>query len=220
MGKIKDIIKYWRTVDIIQFIKLNYFSAQVVRKGKAKVIPYTGAIIDLDNSARIYVEERNVEIGVDKLKGSKTETYIRLRKNAVWNVKKGCKISYGSTIEVLEEGQLNSGYFTMNSWGTIISKNRIDIGQDVMIARRVTIFDSDFHSIINESGKELNTSKTVTIENHVWIGANSVILKGVKIGQNSIVAANSLITKDIMRNSLVGGKTSDIVLKEHVDWRR
>lgn len=220
MGKLKERIKFWKKIDIVQFIKLNYISSQIIRKGKGKVIPYIGAIVDLDNTAKIYIQDGDVEIGTDKLKGSKTETYIRFQKNAIWNVKSGCKIAYGSTIEVLEDGQLNSGYFTMNSWSTLIVKKRIDLGQDVMIARRVIIFDSDFHPIINESGKEINSSKDIMIGNHVWIGANSVILKGVRIGESSIVAANSLITKDITNNTLVGVKSNFAILKEQIDWRR
>ena len=67
---------------------------------------------------------------------------------------------------------------------------------------------------------ESEISKEVIIGKHVWIGANSVILKGVKIGDNSIIAANSLVTKDIMNNTLVGVKSECIVLKRKVEWRR
>lgn len=220
MKKIKNKIRFFKKIDIIRYIKLNFCSSQIVRQGKGKVIPYKGAIIDLDKTAKIYIEEGDVEIGTDKLKGAKTETYIRLQKNAIWRAKKGCKISYGSTIEVLESGQLNTGYFTMNSWSTLIIKKQVNLGQDVMIARRVIVFDSDFHSIVDAKGKEINYSKEVTIGNHVWIGANSVILKGVRIGENSIVAANSLITKEIANNTLVGEKAECIILKEQIDWRR
>lgn len=220
MGKIKNKIKFWKKIDIVQYIKLNFCSPQIIRQGKGKVIPYIGTIVDLDKTAKVYIEDGDIEIGTDKLKGSKTETYIRLQKNAIWNVKKGCKVSYGSTIEILENGQLNAGYFTMNSWSTLIAKKQINLGQDVMIARRVIIFDSDFHLIVDERRKEINFSKEVTIGNHVWIGVNSVILKGVRIGENSIVAANSLVTKEIANNILVGVKPECTILREQIDWRR
>lgn len=220
MGKIKNTVEFLKKIDLIQYIKLNFCTQQIIRQGQGKIVPYKNSIIDFDKTAKIYIQDDDIEIGTDQLKRSKTETYIRLHKNAIWDAKKGCRISYGSTIEVLENAQLKSDFFTMNSWGTLIAKKYISLGQDVMIARRAIIFDSDFHPIMDEFKIESEISKEVIIGKHVWIGANSVILKGVKIGDNSIIAANSLVTKDIMNNTLVGVKSECIVLKRKVEWRR
>jgi acetyltransferase-like isoleucine patch superfamily enzyme len=53
--------------------------------------------------------------------------------------------------------------------------------------------------------------KPVIIEENVWIGANAVILPGVKIGKNSIVGAGSIVTKDVEENVIVAGNPARII---------
>jgi len=57
----------------------------------------------------------------------------------------------------------------------------------------------------------------IVIEDHVWIGANAIVLQGVTIGQNSIVAAGAVVTKDVRPNTLVAGNPAQ-VLRDHVTW--
>lgn len=74
----------------------------------------------------------------------------------------------------------------------------IIIGDNVSIANNVVIVDHN-HSLIEKNKYE---SDDVVIENNVWIGANSVILKGVHIGHDSVIAAGSIVTKDIPPNTV------------------
>lgn len=209
----------WREIDVIKYFYLNYFCKNIIRQGNGKIIPYKNAIIDLAETSKIYIENGSIEIGVNKLKGSKTETFIRLRDGAVWKAKECCEISYGSSIEILKQAVLESGYFTMNSFSTIIAGKYIELGNDVMIARKVIIFDSDFHAI--EYDKEsIECSKSVKIGNHVWIAANSMILKGVEVGDESVISANTLVAKNVKEKALVGNKKELSVLKENVKWSR
>lgn len=209
----------WKEIDVIKYLYLNYFCKNVIRQGNGKIIPYKNVVIDLAETSKIYIGNGSLELGVNKLKGSKTETYIRLRTGAVWKAKDCCEISYGSTIEVLKEAVLESGYFTMNSFSTIIAGKYIELGNDVMIARKVIIFDSDFHAI--EYGKEsIECSKPVKIGNSVWIAANSMILKGVEVGDGSVISANTLVTKNVKEEVLVANKTELTVLKEKIKWSR
>lgn len=209
----------WREIDIPKYFYLNYFCKSIIRQGKGKIIPYKNAVIDLSKTSKIYVENGSLEIGVNKLNGSKTETYLRLRSGAVWKAKDRCEISYGSTIEILKEAVLESGYFTMNSFSTMIAGKHITLGEDVMIARKVVIFDSDFHAIEYDNEK-VECSIPVRIGNHVWIAANSMILKGVEVGEGSVISANTLVTKNVKEEVLVANKTELTVLKEKVKWSR
>lgn len=187
---------------MIQYIYLNYFSKNVIRKDKSKIIPYKHSVIDLDPLSKVIILDGDVEIGSDRLRKSKSETFLRLRQNAVWMSKGGCRFSYGTTLEILKNAHLNSCFFTMNTGSTLISAKEIQLGQDVMIARNVVIYDSDFHPIRNNLGRQTNPAKRVIIGNHVWIGTGSIILKGTEIGNDSVIAAGSRVTGKVKSGSV------------------
>lgn len=219
MSRLSEKIDFIKSIDLFQYIYLNYFSLNIIHKGHGKIIPYKHAVIDLEEKSKICIGENDIHVGMNKLRKSKTETYIRLRSGAKWNAEGGCEISYGSTIEILRDAVIDSEYFTMNSFSTVLAARHIVLGNDVMIARKVTVFDSDFHGIEYE-GQAIESSKTVKIGNHVWIGVNSMILKGVTIGDGSIISANTLVTKDVEEGILIGNESQIYVLKENVKWNR
>ena len=69
----------------------------------------------------------------------------------------------------------------------------------------------------NDKNWEVVKSKEIAIENDVWIGMKSIILKGVTIGEKSIVAAGSVVTKSVPANTIVAGNPAKVVkhLKEY-----
>jgi acetyltransferase-like isoleucine patch superfamily enzyme len=100
------------------------------------------------------------------------------------------------------------------------------IGKNVMIAFGTTIMDYDGHPIFQTKEEEEQerdtyggTAKPITIEDNVWIGFKSTILKGVTIGAGSIVGAYSCVTKDVPPNCMVAGNPARII-KENISWRR
>ena len=110
MNKIKEYLRFLRRIRIIKYFYLNYFCKEIIRVDNSKIIPYKNAVIDIETGARIYIVNGDIEIGCNLLKGSREETRIRLRENAVWGSNGGCKISYGSTIEILKGALLDSKY--------------------------------------------------------------------------------------------------------------
>jgi len=205
----------FKEIDIFQYVKLNFFSKNVIHKGNGKIIPFTGAHVDLGEGSRLILHDGNIEIGVNKIKGSKAETLIRLRRNAEWNVKSYCSMSYGTTIEINENAILESGSFTSNSNTVLVINKNVSIGNDVMLGRNVVIYDSDFHSLKN---KEI--SEPLYIGDHVWVATNSTILKGVRIEKGSVIAAGTIISKDVSEYVLVGNDAKQIILSENTEWKR
>jgi acetyltransferase-like isoleucine patch superfamily enzyme len=94
---------------------------------------------------------------------------------------------------------------------SIACKFKVTIGNNVKIGSGCILHDSDHHSLDptdrKNSGKDRENAKTgqLVIEDNVFIGANSTILKDVCIGKNSVIAASSVVTKSIPSNQLWGG---------------
>lgn len=220
MKRIWQYIMFLRTVNIIDFFFLNYFCKKVIRVDNSKIIPYKNSLIDLENGSKIYLVNGDIEIGCDLLKHSKTETRVRLRKDAIWSSNGGCKISYGSTVELLDGALLDSKYFTLNTNSVIIAAKQISIGSDVMMSRNVVIYDSDFHSIMDINNICTNRPKKVILEDHVWVGANSMILKGCKIGADSIISAFSKVTDNVEPKVILHTNSNIHVRELSGTWNR
>lgn len=96
--------------------------------------------------------------------------------------------------------------------------NYIRIGESCMISDNVEIWSTDGHSITDlSSGEILNASMPVTIGNSVWLGKNSVVLKGVEVRDGTIVGMNTVVTKDTVPFSVVVGNPARMV-RENVKW--
>jgi acetyltransferase-like isoleucine patch superfamily enzyme len=106
------------------------------------------------------------------------------------------------------------------------------IGNDVMISWGVTITDHNSHSlkfserqsdVLNwhKGGKDWSTVKNqnVVIEDKAWIGFNAILLKGIKIGEGAIVAAGSVVSKDVPAYTIVAGNPATMVRKLASDER-
>ncbi|MBW7869304.1 MAG: acyltransferase [Brumimicrobium sp.] len=118
-------------------------------------------------------------------------------------------------IVVNENARLILGSGFINNYVNINCVEKIEIGYNVAISENVVIRDSDNHKIISEVAN--NITKPIKIGNNVWIGMNSIILKGVTIGDGAVIAAGSVVTKDVPSYTLVGGVPAKII-KENIQW--
>jgi acetyltransferase-like isoleucine patch superfamily enzyme len=110
-----------------------------------------------------------------------------------------------------------------------MAEERIEIGSHCLVSWNVGIADSDFHPL--QPAQRLIDSQAlapyfkdrpprpklktapVIISDNVWIGMNATILKGVTIGENSVVAAGSVVTKSVPPNVVVAGNPAVVVKK-------
>lgn len=135
-----------------------------------------------------------------------------------------CRISRGGVIwfedsgGVLQVGQNT----TMVEVHIAVTEpgSRVLIGEDCMFANDIDIRTGDSHSIIDAaSGQRLNYAADVVIEDHVWIAPHVVILKGVHIGRDSVVATGAVVTKSFGSGLIVGGNPATVI-KSGISWKR
>ena len=147
---------------------------------------------------------------------------------------KDCIVS-GSFIFESQEGLITIGEHCYIGSGTYISRSLIEIGNNVVIAWGCTIYDHDSHSlnymdrrkdiddvlndirngrnfIQNKDWSNVN-SKPIKICDDAWIGMNVLILKGVTIGEGAVVAAGSVVTKDVPAWTVVAGNPATVIKK-------
>ena len=132
------------------------------------------------------------------------------------NVKINCKLSanpiggpYQTSICVNRGAHLLIGDNSGISSTAIVCTVGISIGKNTLIGGGCRIYDTDFHSVnynnrISSNDNTVN-QKPIIIGNGVFIGANTTILKGVQIGDFSIVGTGSVVTKDIPSGQIWGG---------------
>ena len=94
----------------------------------------------------------------------------------------------------------------------------IKVGKNCMFAGGTDIWSTDTHSVLQE-GVLVNEPESITIGDHVWLGKDVAVLKGVTIGDNAVIGMRSLVTKDIRPGTLnVGSPAKEI--REGIEWTR
>lgn len=100
------------------------------------------------------------------------------------------------------------------------NRSSVIIGEDCMVAQRVSVMTSDMHAVVDvETGAWLNGGAPVLIEPHVWLGWESMVMKGTSIGFGASVAARSVITRDVPRLAVSGGTPNQTIRKNAI-WTR
>lgn len=103
------------------------------------------------------------------------------------------------------------------SGATLLAREKITIGSNVLLGANCTITDSEHHSLnvvdrVSGDSSSILTSP-VYIADNVWLGMNVIVLKGVSIGENTIVGAGSIVVKSLPANVIAAGNPAKIIKK-------
>lgn len=187
------------------FVYYNFLSRKVVRHGKGLLVTYRNAVIDLKKGAKIELYDGNFHLNYNKPKHSHAEAYLKIKENGTLIVRETSVLNYRGTIEIHNNATVDIGRAIINTGAVILAADKITIGKDVLISRDVYIYDSDHHKILDEKGEWINKARAVEIADHVWIGMKCTILRGAKLGEGVIVAADSVVGGKIKPGLLAQG---------------
>jgi len=211
IGINKFILKNFFEIDKISTIRLRKFNSN--KKGFS-IIAFKGARICLEKTSSIETHKGSFKLNAKWSNVDPFHSILVMRNHSHLCVEGAFDIYSGAKIYINQEAilKLGSGYINHNL--NLSCFESITIGDGVAISENVSIRDSDNHSF-NQSNKK--STRPIVIGNHVWIGMNVTILKGVSIGDGAVVAAGSVVTKDIPANSLAGGVPAKVI-KTGISW--
>lgn len=128
-------------------------------------------------------------------------------------------IGHGAKLSVGEKGELVFGKdFNLTAESKIICCEKVSFGAGCLISWDVLIIDTDFHQILKDQ-QQINKNMPIILADNIWVGAGSIILKGVNIASNTVVAAGSVVSKTSeLSNCIIAGNPATVV-KENIEWK-
>ena len=219
--KIIRIVQKYKLYNPFHFVRFCHYNLLVVNRNKGKYLLFSSySIFDLHNTATINLSQEG-DFGWGNMKKSSLETALCMAKNSNLQLGGGknikqVQIGYGSYIQVGQNASLMIGDSFVNREVKIICNQSITIGDECIIAMGTVIRDNDggTHRILSD---DYINSKPIVIQDHVWIGENVMVLKGVTIGEGAVIGANSVVTKDIPPHCLAIGSPAKVI-RENISW--
>ena len=111
---------------------------------------------------------------------------------------------YGYNIEIGENFYANHNLI-------ILDANKVKFGNDVFIAPNCSFYTAGHPLDVETRNQGLEYAKPIEVGNNVWIGGNVVVLPGVKIGDNTVIGAGSVVTKDIPSDVVAVGNPCKVI---------
>lgn len=201
-----------------------------------KYLPFNQAIkLPILISRRVYLRKTSgaiiilhpIKPGLIKIGYGDIGIFDDKHSRSIWEVsgkvifKGKANIGHGSKISVGNNGILQLGNnFAISAESSIVAFSKVEFGDNCLLSWDVLVMDTDFHLIKDEKGNIINQPQPIIFGNNVWVGCRNLILKGTKIPDNCVIAANSLVSKELtVKNSLYAGNPIKL-LKENIRWEK
>ncbi len=134
---------------------------------------------------------------------------VHIKRGTFWFEDSNCEIRIG------ENTTIESAHIAVAEDG-----RKVVIGEDCMFSKNIRLSFSDSHAIIQHpTGKRLNPAQDIVIDNHVWLGYQVTVTKGVHIEHDSVIGTNSVVTKKIPANVVAAGIPAHVI-KTGTSWSR
>lgn len=208
------IIRFVKNIEIFLLSWLN--GSKISGNRKKNSLKFFGKNLTYSNKGKINISEGNYFLFNSSFRNNEPQVgFLELNFNSEINISGDFQIHNGAHVILMDFAKLNLGSGYINRNVKIRCFKEITVGYNVAISENVSIWDSDAHEI--EGNLEKNC-KPIRIGDNVWIGTNCTILKGVEIGEGAIIAAGSLVNKNVEANCLYGGVPAKKI-KEKITWK-
>ncbi len=201
---------------LLRNIYYNFLRFNTSRYSAKSLLMLTAySIVDIHRTAKLNLHG-SVLFGFKKYKGSKLETSLWMDRGSSLDIDSSA-IYHGCDIQIFKNAKVSIGKGCgMNRGAQIICQNKVTIGEGCLISRGVVIRDNDGgHEILVDKYKK---DAPVHIGNHVWIGQNAIILKGVEIGDGAIIGAGAIVVTNVKPKAMVMPDPSRTFAKD-VEWK-
>jgi acetyltransferase-like isoleucine patch superfamily enzyme len=129
------------------------------------------------------------------------ESHLVVRRRGTLHIEGDFSIYSGATVTIGEGATLTLGSGYINGDASISCFVDVRFGKGVAVGPELMLIDDDRHQLSGTRG----TAGPIVIGDHVWLGSRVTVLKGVTIGDGAIIAAGSVVTKDVPAGELWGG---------------
>ena len=174
-----------------------------IQKLRNKIRIKGNVLLEIASSAKIVNCDISIKGNNNKLV---IEDGVSIRYTQIEILGNDCSIEIGRNSIIGHESYLSSK-----------EGRSLHIKENCMFSRNVKIMTSDGHPIY-QNGVLINKSRDVLINNNVWLADNVTVLKGVSIGNNSVVGINSTLTHSIDAHTISVGNPAKVV-KENISWK-
>ena len=195
-------LKFNKNVDLSRLILINK-DVELSLASSSNIVVEKGARLNFGFFTHIFSKRRNSK--------------LILEEDASFVLTGKAMIQSGAMIFVGRGKTLKIGRSTFTSNIKILAHDDITIGDNCIFGFVCQIFSGDGHPIYQEESI-INKDVPVVIEDNVWVGSRALILKGVRVGKGSIVAAGAVVTKNVPPNCIVAGNPAKVV-KENISWK-
>ena len=161
-----------------------------------------------------------------RIKGENNEFNLcdngKIRDSNIYIRGKNNKIHFGKNVDIrrLKIGIYTSGHEIFIGNNTTMGGGEISIGEDCMFSYNLEMRTTDSHAIYKiNTNERLNPEEDIVVGNHVWVGANSTILKGSMLEDGSILGSGSVLKGKLDKNCIAAGIPAKVIKRE-IEWKR
>lgn len=217
--RLKEKLRYWTSFNLFKSV---YYNFKFLPFEQARKLPILLSDVTFHNAdSEVIIESDNIHFGMIKI-GLKYNCLYWIDKTSHLDLRRGgrmlfkgpCSIGKGTHVEIEPNGYLCFGKDSgINAGANIYSFYKVVIGDDCRIGFEVTIFDSDFHPMLDVISNTLTkTYSPVLLGNNCWIGSKVLIQKGTTLADNSVVSSGSVVCgKFKKKGCIIKGNPAQVI---------